>query len=86
MAKNLEKTLTGLKKHRLTLKTANKSKIPQARTTCYGLETTSFLGIGLWQALPNDMKQSDTLSSFNRRIKTWKRKECKCLMLSRRKL
>ena len=43
---------------------------PKARTTCYGLETISFLGIRLWQALPNDMKQSDNLSSFKRRIKS----------------
>ena len=52
--------------------------LSQARTTCYGLETISFLGCRLWQALPNDMKQSDTLSSFKRKIKTWKGEECNC--------
>ena len=52
--------------------------LPQARTTCYGLETISFLGCRLWQALPNDMKQSDTLSSFKRKIKTWKGEESNC--------
>ena len=50
----------------------------QARTTRYGLETISFQGCRLWQALPNDMKQSDTLSSFKRKIKTWKGEECNC--------
>ncbi len=52
--------------------------LPQARTTCYGLETISFLGCRLWQALPNDLKQSDTLSSFKRKIKTWRGEECNC--------
>ena len=58
------------------LRSCNNLLLPQARTTCYGLETVSFLGSRLWRALPNDMKQSDTLSSFKRRIKSWKGEEC----------
>ena len=54
----------------------HKLLLPQARTTCYGLETISFLGCRLWQALSNDMEQSDTLSSFKRKIKTWKGEAC----------
>ena len=52
--------------------------LPQARTTCYGLETISFLGCRLWLALPNDIKQSDTLSSLKRKIKIWKGEEWNC--------
>ena len=59
-------------------RSCNNLLLPQARTTCYGLETVSFLGSRLWRALPNDMKQSDTLSSFKRRIKSWKGEECNC--------
>ena len=44
--------------------------------TCYGLDTISFHRCRLWQALPNDIKQSETLSSFKRRIKVWKGVEC----------
>ena len=51
---------------------------PQAGTTWYGLETISFLGGRLWQALSNYMTQSDTLSSFKRKIKTWKGDERNC--------
>ena len=53
----------------------HKLLLSQARTTCYGLETISFLGYRLWQALPNDMEQSDTLSSFKRKMKAWKGEE-----------
>ena len=60
------------------LRSCHNLLLPQARTTCHGLETISFLGSRLWQALPNDMKQSDTLSTFKRRIKTWKGEECNC--------
>ena len=60
------------------LRSCHNLLLPQARTTCYGLEAISFLGSRLWQALPNDMKQSDSLSSFKRRIKSWKGEECNC--------
>ena len=60
------------------LRSGHNLLLPQARTTCYGLETISFLGSRLWQALPNDMKHSDTLSTFKRRIKIWKGEECNC--------
>ena len=60
------------------LRSCHNLLLPQARTTCYGLETVSFLGSRLWQALPNDMKQSDSLSTFKRRIKTWKGEGCNC--------
>ena len=60
------------------LRSCHNLLLPQARTTRYGLETVSFLGSRLWQALPNNMKQSDTISSFKRRIKSWKGEECNC--------
>ena len=43
------------------LRSCHNALLPQARTMCYGLEAISFLGCRLWQALPNNMKQSDTL-------------------------
>ena len=60
------------------LRSCHNLLLPKAHTTSYGLETISFLGSRLWQALPNDMKQSDNLSSFKRRIKSWKEEECNC--------
>ena len=52
-----------VEKHRAYgLRSFHNLLLPQARTTCHGSETTSFLGSRLWQAPPNDMKQSDTLA------------------------
>ena len=53
------------------LRSCDNLQLPQARTTCNGLDTISFRGCRLWQALPNDIKQSNTLSSFKSRIKLW---------------
>ena len=53
-------------------------QLPQARTTCNGLDTISYHGCGLWQALPNDVKQSSCLYIFKSRSKIRKGEECKC--------
>ena len=58
------------------LRSCDNPQLPQARTTCNGLDTISFCGCRLWQVLPNDIKQSNTLSSFKSRIKLWKGEEC----------
>ena len=60
------------------LRSCDNLQLPQARTTCNGLDTISFRGCRLWQALPNDIQQSNTLSSFKSRIKLWKGEECNC--------
>ena len=60
------------------LRSCHNLLLPQVRTKCCGLEMTWFIGSRLWQALPNDIKRSDTLSSFKRRIKTWNGEECNC--------
>ena len=43
---------------------------PRASTTKYGMET-SFRCSQIWNALPNDFKDSECVSSFKRKIKTW---------------
>ena len=60
------------------LRSCHNLQLPQVHTTCNGLETISFRGCRLWQALPNDMKRSETLSSFKKRIKVCKGEECNC--------
>ena len=52
--------------------------VPSASTTKYGLETVSFRGNQVWNVLPNDFKDSDCVSSFKRKIKTWNGLSYKC--------
>ena len=49
-----------------------------ARTVIYGTETISFRGPKVWEMLPNDLKESQTLHEFKLKIKSWKPDECDC--------
>ena len=55
-----------------SLRHANDAQIP----TSFGIETTTYLGNRLWQLLPQEIKQSNTLPIFKKRIKCWRGEEC----------
>ena len=44
----------------------------------YGTESISFLAPKIWKALPNEIKDSDTLQIFKAKIKKWAPVECPC--------
>ena len=48
------------------------------RTNKFGFETISTIGAVLWQILPNDIKNSDSLNIFKHRIKQWTPDNCPC--------
>ena len=60
------------------LRHGNDAQLPKVRTTSFGIKTITYLGSRLWQLLPQEIKQSHTLSIFNERIKCWKGGECNC--------
>ena len=43
--------------------------LPKARTNLYGIDTVRFIGQKLWQTLPKEIKESQTLELFKRNIK-----------------
>ena len=45
-------------------------------TVYYGSELLRFLGPKIWEMLPLDMKNSDSLDSFKSEIKKWRPQEC----------
>ena len=45
-------------------------------TVNYGSESLSFLGPKIWEMLPVDLKNSDSLDSFKSGIKKWRPQEC----------
>ena len=49
----------------------NDFQLPKDRPKIYGIETVSFLGCRLWNALPNEWKNSQTINEFKRKIKQW---------------
>ena len=60
------------------LRHGNDAQLPKVRTTSFEEETLAYLGNKLWQFLPHDIKQSNTLSIFNKRIKHWNGDRCNC--------
>ena len=60
------------------LRRGNDAQIPKVRTTSFGIESIAYLGNKLWQLLPLEIKQSNTLPIFKKRIRCWKGDKCNC--------
>ena len=48
---------------------SNNLALPRARTNSYGNDTIRFVRQGLWQTLPREIKESQSLEIFKRNIK-----------------
>ena len=54
------------------LRHGNDAQLPKVRTTSFGIETITYLGNRLWQLLPQEIKQSNTLSIFKKELNVGK--------------
>ena len=61
-----------------SLRRGNDAQTPKVRTTSFGIESITYLGSKLWQLLPLEIKQSNTLPIFKKRIRCWKGDQCNC--------
>ena len=52
--------------------------IPKISTEQHGRETVRYRGPKTWNMLPNDIKDSESLSIFRNKIKKWKPTGCTC--------
>ena len=53
-------------------------ELPNTRTATCGTETIRYRGPKTWDLLPNDLKESESLEIFKRKIKNWKPLGCEC--------
>ena len=60
------------------LRGRNNLVLPRARTNLYGIDTIRLVGEKLWQTLPREIKESQSLESFKRNIKSIKAFNCSC--------
>ena len=44
----------------------------------YGTESTSYLGPKIWEQIPAETKNKNSLDGFKKEIKKWKPTECPC--------
>ena len=59
------------------LRNSRLMKIPKTRTISHGIESLSKLGCKLWNNLPENLKNPNTLHTFKVKIKQWK-DNCSC--------
>ena len=52
--------------------------IPTVKSVNYGLESIMFLGLKIWESLPNNLKNKESIESFKMAIKESKPELCPC--------
>ena len=52
--------------------------VPHVRSINYGFESLAYLGPKIWELIPSDMKEIDSLNEFKNKIKHWKPESCPC--------
>ena len=57
--------------------TSNFSANP-IHSVCNGTKSASYLGTKIWEQLPAEIKNKDSLDGFKKEIKKWKPTECPC--------
>ena len=60
------------------LRGSNNLVLHKATTNLYGIDIVRFVGQKLWQTLPREIKESQTLEIFKRNIKSVKTLDCSC--------
>ena len=53
-------------------------ELPTARTVLNGLNSMVFRGSILWNAISDEIKSSQSIASFKRKIKSWSGDYCNC--------
>ena len=62
------------------LRKANKVNFPETRTCRYGINCQLFRGVSLWNNLPRNVKESDSLEEFKEKIKKIGNLTCSCVV------
>ena len=52
--------------------------IPRVKSVNYGFESIRYLGPKIWESLPYDLKNKESVDSFKTAIKKWKPISCPC--------
>ena len=53
-------------------------KIPRNDTVRNGFESISYLGPKIWEMLPSEMQECETLFEFKSKVKSWNPANCPC--------
>ena len=56
----------------------NSLALPKVKTTSYGTDLIRYIGKKLWQTLPNEIKESQSLDIFKEKVKLMRNLDCSC--------
>ena len=54
--------------------------LPIVRSVNYGIESTRYLGLKIWESIAANIKEVDTIERFKSGIKRWKLQSCPCTL------
>ena len=60
------------------LRENNSLTLPKAKTAVYGIDTIRYSGKKLWQTLPTEINESQSLGIFKQKIKLIRNLDCSC--------
>ena len=52
--------------------------VPHVKSVNFGFESIRYIGPKIWESLPQDLKNKETIDSFKTAIKKWKPDSCPC--------
>ena len=61
----------------------NGFRLPFARTVYHSTESISYLGPKVWDIVPTELKNAQSLNSFKRSIRRWMPNNCPCRLCKR---
>ena len=76
--RKLVKELFPLSTHAYNLRFTYEFKLKNIKTVRYGTESLSFLGPKIWELVPLEIKSSQSLEEFKKKIKSWIPENCPC--------
>ena len=78
LAPPLVESMFHIRNNRYNLRHFQEFATERKRTVDYGLETLSYRAPQLWSLLPEEIKQTESLSEFKRNIRKWICSDCPC--------
>ena len=80
IAPEIMKKLFAPKMSSYDLRNNDSFKRRRVNSVWHGTESVSYLGPKIWDLVPNEIKESESLNAFKFKIKRWISEECPCRM------
>ena len=74
---------TTIPENHYNLRNYNGFRLPFARTVYHGTESISYLGPKIWNIVPAELKNVQSLNSFKKSIRKWIPNNCNCRLCER---